>query len=162
MTFLKEDTSVRSKEVLEITKKCLHFMPSSLRICDSIFNSMIVVGDFTGHGEIPLHFDTDDYINAIVSIGDKKVVGGGTVYFVGISAKHPGRKVKDVSFKHGRVQVGYFDDVVHGASPWTDGIRGVLNFCVKKKQLLHFLKYRDVYYSQFVKAGYPRGKFLAK
>ena len=50
MTFLKEDTSVRSKEVLEITKKCLQFMPPSLRICDSIFNSMIVVGDFTGHG----------------------------------------------------------------------------------------------------------------
>ena len=123
---------------------------------------MIVVGDFSGHGEIPLHRDNDDYINAIVSFGDNKIKGGSTVYYSGANVKIVGKKQNSVNFKHGRVQIGYFDDIIHGAEKWDNGNRCVINYCMKKKLLNHFLKYGDKYYSQFVKAGYPRGLFLSK
>ena len=99
---------------------------------------MIVVGDFTGSGEIPLHFDSNDYINAIVSIGDKQIIGGNTVYYDGTTPKKPGTKIREVKFQHGRIQIGYFDDIIHGATSWIGGIRGVLNFCVKKNSSFIF------------------------
>lgn len=52
---------------------------------------MIVVGNFSGFGEISFHKDNDDYINAIVSIGGSDVIGGNTVYYSGINMKNIGK-----------------------------------------------------------------------
>ena len=160
--FLKKDSSEKSKEVLVLTKKCKEIVPSCLRICDSFFTAMIVVGDFSGEGEIPLHKDNDDHINAIVSIGDNNIDGGKTIYYSGLKMEDVGEKQRAVHFHHGRVQIGYFDDIIHGAEKWTNGNRCIINFCMKKKILNHFLKFGNKYYEQFVKAGYPHGLLYQK
>ena len=160
--FLTKDDSKKSKEVLDLTRKCKQIVPSCLRICNSFFTAMIVVGDFSGGGQIPLHKDNDDHINAIVSIGDNKIKGGRTIYYSGVKMKDLGKKERAVHFEHGRVQIGYFDDIIHGAKKWTDGNRCIINFCMKKKILNHFLQFGDKYYSQFMNAGYPRGLFVSK
>ena len=136
--FLKLDSSKRSTDVLLLTEKCKDIVPNCLRICDSFFTMMIVVGDFSGSGEIPLHKDNDDHINAIVSFGENHIEGGMTVYYSGINTKNVGKKKNSVRFKHGRVQIGYFDDIVHGAEKWDNGNQCVINCCMKNSQ--SFLK----------------------
>ena len=69
---------------------------------------------------------------------------------------------REVHFDHGCVHIGYFDDIIHGAKKWTNGNRYIINFCMKEKILNTFLQFGDKYYSQFVKAGYPRGLFVSK
>ena len=49
---------------------------------------IIVVGDFSGNGETPLHKDNDNHINAIVSVGENKIKGGMTVYYSGVNANN--------------------------------------------------------------------------
>ena len=122
---------------------------------------MIVVGNFQGHGEIPLHKDNDDYINAIVSIGGTNVEGGNTVYYTGTDMKNLGTKMYSIPFQHGRIQIGYFDEIIHGADKWSHGNRGVINFSMKKKLVSHFKIFGMKYYSQFIKHGYPSGEFIA-
>ena len=75
-----------------MTETYKNITPSCLRICDSFFTMMIVVGDFSGTGEILLHKDNDDHINAIVYVGENKIIGGMTVYYSGINAKNVGEK----------------------------------------------------------------------
>ena len=53
---------------------------------------MIVVSDFSGGGQIPLHKDNDNHINAIVSIGDNDIKGGKTIYYSGVKMKDVGEK----------------------------------------------------------------------
>ena len=48
---------------------------------------MIVVGDFSGEGEIPLHKDNNDHINAIFSVGDNNIKGGRIIYYSGVKMK---------------------------------------------------------------------------
>ena len=67
-----------------------------------------------------------------------------------------------VHFEHGWVKIVYFDDIIHGAEKWTNGKRCIINFCMKKKILIHFLQFGDKYYSQFMKEEYPRGLFVSK
>ena len=66
-----------------------------------------------------------------------------------------------ISFCHGNVQIGIYDDVLHGAFPWTSGLRGVINFSLQKKILRHFYTHGNKYYQQYVDAGYPSGDFVA-
>ena len=127
------DSSKRSADILKLTETCKDIIPSCLRICDSFFTMMIVVGDFSGTGEIPLHKDNDDHINAIVSVGENKIKGGMTVYYSGINAKDVGEKKQSVHFNHERVQIGYFDDIIHGAEKWDNGNQCVINYCMKRK-----------------------------
>jgi hypothetical protein len=61
---------------------------------------------------------------------------------------------------HGRVQVGEFSKVYHGINNWTS-IWGTMNFSIKRKVLDHFVEEGDVWYNQFVQAGYPRNFFIA-
>ena len=159
---LKDDNKSMSREILEKTKVCKKIIPKCLRICGTFFTSMIVVGDFSGTGYIPLHTDKDDYINAIVSIGNSEVSGGSTVYYSGKNNKQFAHKQYTIPFKHGQIQIGYFDDVLHGADTWENGCRGVINFSMKKKIFKHFQQYGMKYYSQFVNKGYPSGLFIAK
>ena len=89
---------------------------------------MIVVGDFSGTREIPLRKDHDDHINVIVSIGDYVIEGGMNVYYLGVNMKHVGEKKQSLRFKHGCVQIGYFDNIFHGAEKWDNGNQCVINY----------------------------------
>ena len=53
---------------------------------------MIVVGDFSAEGEIPLHKDNGNHINAIISISDNNIEGGRTIYYSGVKMKDVGKK----------------------------------------------------------------------
>ena len=84
------DSSKRSADILQLRDKFKNIMPRCLRICDTFFTMMIVVGGFSGTKEIPLHKDNDDHINTIVSIGNNVTEGGMTVYYSGVNIKHVG------------------------------------------------------------------------
>ena len=136
-------------------------VPSCLRICDTCFTQMVFLG-FEKEGQLPAHRDNDDYINAVCSFGDDTVKGGTTLYFDGMNTKQQGKVVHKVPFCHGRVQIGFYHAIVHGASNWTGGRRGTINLAMKRQLLKHFYEHGDRYYSQFRDAGYPRGDFVAK
>ena len=53
---------------------------------------MIVVGYFSGNGEIPLHKDNDDHINAIASIGNNMIEGGKYIYYLEVNMKYEGKE----------------------------------------------------------------------
>ena len=162
LEFLENLNSKKSRDILMLAKKCKSIVPKCLRICDTFFTSMIVVGNFKGSGVIPLHKDTDDYITALVSIGDSEIVGGNTTYYSGKDINMCGKKIYTIPFKHGRIQIGFFDEIIHGADQWKNGNRGVIDFSMKKKLLNHFQEYGMYYYSQYIADGYPSGHFMAK
>ena len=72
--FFKNDNYFWSKIIMNKTKVCKRIIPECLRICDTFFTSMIVVGNFSGSREIPLHKYSDDCINVIVSIRRSDVI----------------------------------------------------------------------------------------
>ena len=161
--YLEEENSFSSQQIRRHTMICKRIVPACLRICNTFFTQMVVVGpEGNKEGEIPLHLDSGDYINVLVHIGDSSVEGGEIGYHDGMTKKDKGKMVLSHRFKHGRVQVGYsFDRVYHGCNPWRGGHRGVMNFSLKKCVIHHFYKYGSRYYKQFVKAGYPSKEFIA-
>ena len=57
-----------------------------MHICNTFFTQMIMVGSPNeNQGQIPAHLDHDDYITALVSIGDNDMYGGSTCYYEGQS-----------------------------------------------------------------------------
>ena len=163
LDFLEADDSVEGVQVQKHIWTSKRIIPSCLRICNTFFTQVVVVGPMqTKEGVINHHVDSGDYINVLISIGDSSVKGGETVYYNGQSEKEVGDVVISHKFKHGRAQVGYsYNQVFHGSTPWTGGYRGVLNFSLKKSVIHHFYKYGSRYYDQFVKAGYPSKDFVA-
>ena len=135
-------------------------IPSCLRICNSFFTSMILVGDEECDGDIPLHTDNDDLVSAILNLGDETLTGGSTIFTNGVNTKVTGEVVKTVTFKHGRLQIGNFEHVFHGTTPWK-GKRWTLSFSLNRHVLNHFLDEGSYYYDKFVKAQYPSNMFVA-
>ena len=93
------DSSKRSADILQLRDKFKNIMPRCLRICDTFFTMMIVVGDFSGTREIPLNKEQDDHVNAIVSIGYNVIEGGMTVYYSGVNMKHVEERKKICTFQ---------------------------------------------------------------
>ena len=64
-------------------------IPSSLRICDSFFTQMIILSDDEKEREqkIRIHIDSDDYVNAILTLGDISEKDGNTIYYNGTHKK---------------------------------------------------------------------------
>ena len=99
---------------------------------------MIIVGSCNETiGDIPLHIDTKDHITALLSIVSPTVKGGSTLYYQSHSDDNFILK-KENPFCCGNVQIGSYDKVFHGSQSWFGGIRGVINFSLKKKILRHF------------------------
>ena len=137
-------------------------IPPCLRICDTFFTQMILVGSFSHReGNIPPHEDSDDYVTALVSLGQTETLVGGDTFY---SEKTPDgllRIIRRVPYRHGNIQIGIFNDVKHGAFTWKHGYRGVINLSLKKQMVEHFYKYGCKYYVQYMEAGYPSGDFVA-
>ena len=133
LNHLEEDKSPTSAIILDHVLLSKQLIPPCLRICDTFFTQMILLGKVgEKEGIIPIHVDEDDHITALLSIGSHKLVGGDTVYV----ETYPDDRVllkKRIPFKHGNVQIGYFDGVLHGSLRWNGGERFVINFSLQKK-----------------------------
>ena len=124
-----------------------NFVPPSLRICDTFFTQMILVGSFSKtEGSIPSHEDVDDYVTALISLGETESLVGGDTFYSESTSTGKLRIKQTVPYRHGNVQIGVFNDVTHGAFHWKHGYRGVINLSVKKQVLDHFYKYGNKYY----------------
>ena len=86
---LREQNSQNSDYILNQISFCKEHIPSCLRIYDTFFTQMILVGSFNcDSGYIPLHVDKDDYITALLSVsGSSKINGGHTFYVEKLSCK---------------------------------------------------------------------------
>ena len=135
-------------------------IPNNLRIFGTFFTHCTVIGTFEEiDGEIPPHFDEKDLISVVFHCGHVHN-GGSTLYYNGISKNNIGEIVYSIPFQHGRIQIGFFQNVIHSVQKWK-GTRCLINFNLKAKVLQHFEKYGMQYYSKFMKSGYPSGTFVS-
>ena len=110
---LNEDQTEYSLSLLKCIDFSIKNIPSCLRICDTFFTQMILVGDPNAdHGEIPIHTDNDDYITALVSIGTNNIRSGHTNYYE-TRKKNSYMLSHSVEFKNLNIQIGNFDKVYH-------------------------------------------------
>ena len=80
---LKYHNTQKSESIL----RHIHFLktalPTCLRICNTFFAQMIMVGScHTNNGDIPLHLDTDDHIKSLLSLGPNDIEDGGETFFM--------------------------------------------------------------------------------
>ena len=118
--FLFQLNSGNSENCIQVIEKTLQIVPPCLRISNSFFTQMIILRDekLKKENDIPVHIDEDDYINAILTLGDISNDGGSTVYYTGVHQNDTGKICYSVPFEHGRLQIGFFDQVYHGVSGW--------------------------------------------
>ena len=127
-----------------------------------MFTQMILVGSFeVSSGYIPPHIDDDDYVTALVSLGNESTLSGGDTFYAEINQNGILLVKKRVPYRHGNIQIGQFDKVLHGSFCWRNGERGVINFSLQKKILHHFYEHGIKYYSQYIESEYPSGTFEA-
>ena len=126
-----------SENVLKHIEFCKKTIPQSLRICNTFFTQMIMVGSLNCHeGNIPIHVDDDDFITALLSVeGSSKTKGGKTLYIEKQlrNNKESLKISKKIPFRNGNVQIGCYHNVLHGTTRWSDSTRGVINFSMQKK-----------------------------
>ena len=65
---LSLDDTKYGRNIRKHMKKVKSMIPSSLIICDSIFNEAIIVGNVDKEGFILLYLDENDYFNVLLSI----------------------------------------------------------------------------------------------
>ena len=141
---------------VELARKII---PQCLRLGGSFFTHMSVFGTISKEdGKMPLHFDERDIISCIFHLGKVKK-GGSTSYYSGDSAKEPGNRIHQVPFKHGTLQIGFFNKVLHGVDEW-DGQRCGIQLNIKKDVLAHFVKYGTTHYDKYRLSGYPQGPIV--
>ena len=78
----------------------------------------------------------------------------------GCEKNNIGREVYSMPFQHGRIQIGFFQHVIHSVKPWV-GTRCLINFNLKAKLLEYFEKHDMKYYDNFIKMGCPGGTFVS-
>ena len=74
--------------------------------------------------------------------------------------KHIGEEKFAIPFRHGRIQIGFYQNVLHAAKSWR-GNRCIINFNLKKKVLEHFETHGSKYYDSYLSMGCPNGTFVA-
>ena len=72
----------------------LSLIPSCLRICDSYFTTLVLVGDKASDGEIPLHTDDKNIVSDILNLGDHTLSGVSTVFTNGVNTNVKGDVVR--------------------------------------------------------------------
>ena len=141
---------------IELSRKII---PECLRLGDSFFTHMSVFGTLNKNdGQMPLHFDERDLISCVFHLGDV-TEGGSTLYFNGNSNHDPGEQVYNVPFRHGTLQIGFFNQVLHGVQCW-EGQRCGIQMNIKKDLLQHFIKHRTKHYNKYRITGYPQGPII--
>ena len=149
----------KRKDILDKISKVKELVPKDLRIANSFFTHLTVLGDLKDGCGMNPHFDEKDIITAIFHVGST-TEGGSTLYYNGLSVDQVGVTMKEIKFKHGRLQIGQYKDIIHSVQSWK-GQRGCLIFNVKETVLNHFIQESMTYYKQYQIQGYPSGPFLA-
>ena len=141
---------------LQLSKKII---PECLRLGDSFFTHMSVFGTVNKEdGEMPIHFDERDLISCVYHLG-KVLHGGSTSFYSGDKPDKPGKKNYQVPFRHGTLQIGFFNHVLHGVDDW-EGQRCGIQLNIKKDVLKHFTKYGTHHYDKYRLIGYPQGPIV--
>ena len=141
---------------IELSRKII---PPCLRLGDSFFTHMSVFGTISKEdGKMPIHFDERDIISCVFHLG-KVASGGSTSYYSGDSPSSPGDRIHQVPFKHGTLQIGFFNKVLHGVDEW-EGQRCGIQLNIKKDVLAHFVKYGTTHYDKYRLSGYPQGPIV--
>ena len=78
---------------------------------------------------------------------------------VGNHQKEPGKQVYSVPFQHGTLQIGFFNQVLHGVESWV-GQRCGIQLNIKKDVLEHFIRFGTEHYDKFRITGYPKGPII--
>ena len=101
---------------IQLAKKII---PECLRFRDSFFTQMTVFGTVNKEdGEMSIHFDERDLISCVFHLG-KVSKCGSTSYYEGSKPEEPGRRIHQVPFLHGTLQiVFFFNKVLHGVDDW--------------------------------------------
>ena len=82
-------------------------------------------------GEMPIHFDERDLISCVFHLG-KVSKGGSTSYYEGTRPEKPGKRIHQVPFFHGTLQIGFFNKILHGVHDWV-GQRCGIQLNIKKR-----------------------------
>ena len=154
---------VKDKELKKITllniELSKRIIPECLRLGGNFFTHMSVFGTLNKEdGVMPIHFDERDIISCVFHLG-KVNRGGAICYYSGNDPHRPGKKIYEVPFYHGRLQIGFFCKVLHGVNDW-DGQRCGLQFNIKKDVLSHFIKFGVEHYDKYRMSGYPQGPIV--
>ena len=157
VTFPPQDAD----KILHELNVCKEIVPDCLKLFKTFFNQLILIGQFETSGYMPIHFDKDDVINVVVTIGDNNMHGGATTFCDGLTESDIGCIVSEIPFYNGHIIIGEFRMVLHGVNHWCAGSRSSINFSFKKDILNHFIIHGASFYNEFVQAGYPRRYFTA-
>ena len=103
---------------------------------------------------MPIYFDERDLISCVFHLG-KVLYGGSTSFYSEDKPEEPGKKNYHVPFRHGTLQIGFFNHVLHGVDDW-EGQRCGIQLNVKKDVLKHFTKYGTQHYDKYRLIGYPQ------
>ena len=108
--------------------------------------------------EMSIHFDERALISCVFHMG-KVEKGGSTSYYEGSSPDIPPQKNHQVPFRHGTLQIGFLNKILHRVDDWIGQICGVqLN--IKKDVLKHFVKYGTFHYDKYRMTDYPQGPIV--
>ena len=156
--FTKEHVDKYAPSCLHMSKikKTITFIenniPSCLRICDTIFTQMVLVGEDNISSDMPLHLDKNDLLSCILTLGELKS-GGATQYYSGKKIKSNNELLHQIDFHHGQIQIGRYDEIIHGVQSWI-GTRLTINFNIKIPLIQHFKEEGSIFYDQYVASGY--------
>ena len=82
-------------------------------------------------GQMPLHLDKRDLISSVFHLWEVKE-SGSTLYFNSNSNQEPGEEVYQVLFRYGTLQIGFFNQMLHGVESW-EGQQCGIQMNVKKR-----------------------------
>jgi len=147
----------QKKQLIQGIHDSKKLVPRELRICDTFFTQMSMIGDMTfeeGSQDITPHIDKDDLFTAIVHLG-KPISGGELLIYSGTSSKNIGNLLKRNKFVNGNIHMGSFTNVVHAVSSWK-GIRGAFSLNLKSP-IVEFFKddLKHSLYTSYARMGFP-------
>ena len=85
---------------------------------------------------------------------------GGSTFYKGYKDKTQHSMIHQTEFQHGIIEIGAFDNIIHGVNDWNSGSRWSINFNFKNILLQHFITNGDIYYNQYVLDGYPSKHYV--
>ena len=132
--------------------KANDILPSTCRMCETIFTSMAVIGGklYRNHPKNPnhMHKDTKYLVSVIITLG-KYIIGDDTVFCDGVKTCDFGNRSHILKHSHGRMVFGPFEKVFHEGT-LCSGYRSVISFILTKQIFLHFYRHKNQFYDRYL------------
>ena len=164
-TLVKDMEMFTTQHVTKFARNCSHMekgkrtfkyiednIPNSLRICNTIFTQMVLVGETNMSYDMPLHLDKQDLLSCILALGDVES-SGATQYYSGRKVNYNNKLLHEIEFVPGQIQIGQYDQIVHGVQSWV-GIRLTINLNIRIPLILNFEPEGSAFYDRYVSSGY--------